>query len=107
MFVKIGDFISEWSREAELTEKVLDALTDESLEHRIGGEYRKLGQIAWHLAKSIEYMSMMGLSFEGSGKDDHAPASAAYIAQEYRRLSRSMLQAMETQWTDATLQESM
>jgi uncharacterized damage-inducible protein DinB len=106
MFTKIDDFVSEWTWEAELTERVLNTLTDKSLEQTIAVEYRTLGQIAWHLVESINYMSSMGLSFDGPASNEQAQASATFIADEYRRVSRSMLNAVESQWTDAMLMEA-
>ena len=32
MYLTISDFIKEWNKEATLTQKVLDGLTDDSLE---------------------------------------------------------------------------
>lgn len=37
MYVTISDFIKEWDKEAILTQKVLDGLTDDSLKHRLSG----------------------------------------------------------------------
>lgn len=35
MYVTIADFIREWNREATLTQKVLDGLTDDSLNQKV------------------------------------------------------------------------
>jgi uncharacterized damage-inducible protein DinB len=107
MFVKIDDFVSMWSRESELTERVLNVLTDQSLKQRVAADYRSLGELAWHLVESINYMASMGLSFKPPTEDKGTPAAAAAIAEEYRRIGRAMLQAVETQWTDASLAESI
>lgn len=34
MYITISDFIKEWNKEAILTQKVLDNLTDDSLEKK-------------------------------------------------------------------------
>jgi uncharacterized damage-inducible protein DinB len=107
MFVKIEDFASMWSKESELTERVLDVLTDQSLKQMIAADYRSLAQLAWHLVESINYMSSMGLSFEPPAEGKGTPVEAAAIAEAYRQISHAMLQAVETQWTDATLAESI
>lgn len=103
MFHTIHDFTAEWKKETEITGRVLDALTDESLKQEIASGYRTLGQLAWHLVWSLGYMTQMGLAFAGPEGEELAPASAAKIANEYRRVSQAMLQAMESQWTDAML----
>ncbi|MFM1650731.1 DinB family protein [Brevibacillus sp. B_LB10_24] len=106
MFVKISDFTAEWKKEMNLTQQLMDTLTDESLQQAIAPEYRTLGQIAWHLVLTIGSMSMMGLDLEKPDGGERAPASANKIASEYRRLSQALLDAVETQWTDADLLQS-
>ena len=49
MYVTIADFIKEWNREAMLTQKVLDVLTDDSLKQQVYPEGRTLGRSVWHL----------------------------------------------------------
>lgn len=107
MFVKIDDFASEWAREVRLTEAVMNALTDESLPQAIAAERRTLGQLAWHLVKSIHFMTYCGLTFDGPSGGEHAPESAAVIAEEYRRIGHSMLHAVQTQWSDKSLHKTM
>lgn len=103
MFYKIEDFAREWKQEYELTLKLMDALTDRSLEQAVGDERRTLGQIAWHLVDSLRYMSHFGLAFEGAEGDKTAPGSAAVIASQYRAIGQSLLDAVASQWTDADL----
>ena len=45
MYVTIADFIREWNREATLTQKVLEGLTDDSLKQKVYPEGRTLGRI--------------------------------------------------------------
>ncbi|OAB36018.1 DinB family protein [Paenibacillus glacialis] len=107
MFVIIEDFVAEWIREAEITERVLKVLTDESLLQVIASDYRTLGEIAWHLVESVNYMTAMGLSFESPTKSENTPLTAKSIVDEYSRISGGMLQAVKTQWTDARLTKTM
>jgi uncharacterized damage-inducible protein DinB len=107
MFAKIDDFVSMWKRESELTERVLNVLTDQSLKQMVAVDYRSLGQIAWHLVESINYLSSMGLTFEPPTEGEHTPVSAASIAEAYRRISHAVQHAVKTQWTDASLAESI
>ncbi|RED58580.1 DinB family protein [Cohnella lupini] len=107
MFIRIDDFAAEWTSEAEMTASVLDVLTDASLKQTICEGRRTLGQIAWHLVKSPHYMTTLGLEFDAPQGGDEAPASAALIASEYRRISQALLHAVRTQWNDGTLLESV
>jgi uncharacterized damage-inducible protein DinB len=51
MYRKIQDFQGAWTYESEATQKLLDALSDESLSQRVDPEGRTLGRIAWHIAQ--------------------------------------------------------
>lgn len=103
MFTKVSDFAAEWEQESAITVKLLEALTDEVLNQRVAEGHWTLGEIAWHLVQSINYMSSMGLSFPAPQAEQ--PTSAAAIAAEYRAISREMLNAVMTQWDDASLLE--
>lgn len=107
MFAKIEDFAAEWTKEAELTANVMDALTDDSLGQAVSEGRRTLGQIAWHLARSLHFMTNLGLDFDAPSGDEKAPDSAALIASEYRKISRDLLHAVRTQWKDDTLAETV
>lgn len=104
MFHSISDFVSEWKQESAITVKMMETLTDESLQHSISPDSRTLGQIAWHLVRVIGSMTQTGLVFEKPDGEELAPASAQKIASEYKRVSEALLHAVETQWTDASLQ---
>jgi uncharacterized damage-inducible protein DinB len=104
MFTTVQQFVASWSNEAAATQRVMDALTDASLSREIAPDHRSLGQLAWHLVTTIhEMLSLTGLSFPNLVEDEHAPASAATIADTYRRTGQAMLDAVQTQWTDADL----
>ncbi|MCQ6561807.1 DinB family protein [Paenibacillus mendelii] len=107
MFTTIADFAVEWEREAELTERVLSALTDESLQQPIDSERRTLGKLAWHLVTSASFMTSLGLEFEGVPQGAKALETADEIAKEYRRINAALLQAVKTQWGDGSLNETI
>ncbi|WP_028549150.1 DinB family protein [Paenibacillus sp. UNC451MF] len=106
MFVTIQSFIEDYRHEAATTQKLLDALTDESLSQEVAPGYRTLGHLAWHLVPSGGILNPTGLRFEAPAERSEPPASAAAIAEAYRRTTQSLLEAVETQWTDDTLQVS-
>nr|WP_138752876.1 DinB family protein [Paenibacillus sinopodophylli] len=103
MTMTIETFAAEWMKEAELTERVLIALTDESLQQQIDAERRTLGDLAWHLVTSIHFMRGLGLDFDHIDDRSELTNSAIGIAEEYRRLNQAFLQAVRQQWTDESL----
>ncbi|MCZ2257716.1 DinB family protein [Sporosarcina sp. G11-34] len=106
MFKTIEEFLTNWGHESGSTQKVLNALTDESLTQEVSPDDRTLGRIAWHVVTTLdEMMSRTGLEFEGARHDTPVPASADEIAEAYRSSSAAMVAAIKGQWTDATLSE--
>jgi len=104
MFATIEAFAKEWESESGLTDRVLMRLTDDSLRQAIAADRRTLGDLAWHLATSLRFMTALGLEFDGGA--DIVPGSAAGIAEEYRRISSALLRAVRTQWNDGSLKET-
>jgi len=107
MFTTLDSFLAAWKHEAEGTQRLLDALTDESLKQSVTQDHRTLGRLAWHITTSIhEMMSRTGLQFDAPGEEaTDVPSSAKIIADTFRTASASFVQALQEQWTDATLLE--
>jgi uncharacterized damage-inducible protein DinB len=105
LFTTIHDFVQEFEMESAITKRVLESLTDTSLTQIVSDHQRTLGQIAWHLVSSINYLKDMGLSYDEPLAEEAAPTKAARIASEYSRLGQSMLRAMRIQWTDESLRQ--
>ncbi|MBB6673088.1 DinB family protein [Cohnella nanjingensis] len=106
MFTTIDGFVSEWNQECRMTLEVMNALTDASLSQSIREDRRTLGQLAWHLVKSPQFMAQCGLAFEGPSEDEAIQRSAAAIADEYRRIGERLVHAVQTQWQDEDLAKS-
>jgi uncharacterized damage-inducible protein DinB len=106
MYITIADFIREWNREATLTQKVLDGLTDESLGQKVYSEGRTLGRIAWHLTTNIpEYLAYFGLKVDEVKHKEEVPTSAKEIANTFKDLSFAATKIIEEQWIDESLKE--
>ncbi|MCA1291649.1 DinB family protein [Paenibacillus sp. alder61] len=105
MFWRIEAFIQEWDEERKITEKVMAALTDDSLHKQVIPGRRTLGDIAWHLTLSPHYMTGCGLSFDGPEGGAEVPESADFIAEQYGKVSLALQNAAQTQWDDDRLQE--
>ena len=106
MFKTIEDFLQNWGHESQSTQKILDALTDESLAQEVSSEDRTLGRIAWHMTTTLDEMvSQTGLEFEAASHETPVPTKATEIAEAYRASSVAMVAAIKEQWTDDTLNE--
>ena len=108
MYTSLQSFIAEYTYEAEGTQKLLDLLTDASLEQEVLPGYRTLGRLAWHIVTTVsDMLHRTGLQFDAPFAYSEPPASAAEIAATYRTAVQSMLEAIRTQWTDETLQQEV
>ncbi|NNV04395.1 DinB family protein [Brevibacillus sp. MCWH] len=106
MFSSISTFLKVWEDEAQMTQRILDACTDDSLQQRVSADDRTLGRIAWHIVCTVhEMMSRTGLQFEAVSEHQPVPSSARDIAEAWRNTSASFVEAIRSQWSDATLQE--
>ncbi len=104
MYRKIEDFLAGWESESRSTQKVLDALTDESLRQSVLEGHRTLGRIAWHVVTTIpEMMAHTGLSFSAVSPDAPVPARAGEIAKSYAAVAEELLKRVRADWTDETL----
>lgn len=107
MFQTLEQFLAYWDNEAQATQKILDALTDDSLDQAVSPDNWTLGRIAWHLVTTIhEMLTRTGLSFEAPHDDNAAPDTAKEIADGYRQANEAMKAAIRSQWTDASLNET-
>lgn len=106
MFTSINEFLAIWEKEAESTLRILNALTDDSLNQKVTENDRTLGRIAWHIATTIpEMMSRTGLVFEGFLEDAPVPNSAKEIAHYFEKVSKTMEAGIKAHWKDQTLHE--
>jgi uncharacterized damage-inducible protein DinB len=107
MFRRVEDFVAQWPVESEGTLKILRALTDASLEQRVGPEGRSTGRLAWHITQSIpEMANRMGLALDATGVEAPVPASAAEIVAAYESLSGALLDQVRDGWRDGKLAET-
>ena len=107
MLRKIEDFQKDWVYEAEMTGKVLRALTDESLGQKVYDEGRDLGFLGWHLAQTLgEMLGLVKLSIDGPKHNAPRPDSAAEIAEAYEKAAKSVTDEINANWTDETLLET-
>jgi uncharacterized damage-inducible protein DinB len=104
-FVSVSAFLRIWEHEALETSKLLEKLTDASLDRPISPDVRSIGRLAWHLAMSMgEIARAAGLAVDGKDeKEMPVPPTAAAIKLVYDRLSAAVLVAVRDNWTDDSL----
>ena len=104
MLRKIEDFQKDWAYEAEMTTKVLRALTDESLGQKVYADGRDLGFLGWHLVQTLgEMLGLVGLKIDAPAHDSARPDSAAEIVAAYEKGAKSVTEEINANWTDETL----
>ncbi|MBU8915834.1 DinB family protein [Bacillus sp. FJAT-29953] len=104
MFTSVNDFLNEWKQEAAVTQKVLDALTDESLNQEVSPGLYSIGSLAWHITGAVYYFpSQVGLKFEIPDLQKEAPKSAAEISETYKTVSQRLTQAFLEQVSDENM----
>ncbi|MBD0384911.1 DinB family protein [Paenibacillus sp. WST5] len=108
MHTSVNAFLEDGRQEVELTLKVLDKLTDDSLKQAVSeAQPRTLGELAWHLVGSYgAFLKAAGLQMEGPDLSKQ-PASAAEIAKTYRKVHDIVSSALKEQWSDAKLPEKL
>ncbi|MEH7483096.1 DinB family protein [Neobacillus drentensis] len=106
MYTSITEFIEDWNQEAASTQKVLDVLTDESLQQAVSPEDRTLGRISWHVVTSTpEMLNEFGVKVENVENSNTVPSTAKEIAETFRKVSADTMDAVKQQWTDESLKE--
>lgn len=84
MFRMLSDFLRDWQYNSEATQKVLDVLTDDSLNQRVTPLDRDLGRIAWHLVTSIQVLMLpTGIKFDSPSQEEDVPTSSKIIASTF------------------------
>ncbi|MFC7439616.1 DinB family protein [Laceyella putida] len=106
MYTTIAEFIEEWSQEAASTQKVLDTLTDTSLQQQVSPNSRTLGEIAWHIITSTpQFLSHFGITIDTVKDSATVPSSAKEIAENFRKISADATESVKRQWTDESLKQ--
>ncbi|MCA1588955.1 MAG: DinB family protein [Acidobacteria bacterium] len=104
MLRKIEDFQKDWAYEAEMTGKMINALTDESIDQKVTPTGRSLGFLAWHLTQTLgEMLGHVGLKIDAPGFDKDCPKTAAEISQAYEKAAGSVSAEIAGNWNDDTL----
>jgi uncharacterized damage-inducible protein DinB len=108
MYHTLSEFLLDWSLESKVTLKLLENLTDESLNLKLNNKVRTPGRLAWHIALTVNEMSARtGLSIKALDEDVPVPSSAKEICEAYKDSSQSLAEAIASQWDDESLKEEI
>jgi uncharacterized damage-inducible protein DinB len=105
MYRTIEDFVAHWKYESGSTQKQMDQLTDQSLAQAVVDGHRTLGRLAWHIVVTIpEMMQRTGLKLASVDPSAPVPKTAAEIKKAYASVSQQLLEQVQANWKDETLQ---
>lgn len=106
MYQSISEFIEDWKNESQATQKVFDALTDNSLNQKVYQSGRTLGKIAWHIVQTLPEMNgQAGLDLDKTVITQEVPTQAFVIADNYKQLKNQLIEEIQKKWTDDKLSE--
>lgn len=105
MITSIAGFIKEYEEEAKGTSKLLNTLTDDSLNQQVWTEGRNLGRLGWHIVQSIVEMGdKAGIPIEGPSEEEPVPVSANIISDKYQKATGVILNSVKN-WNDSNLND--
>ncbi|WP_413381087.1 DinB family protein [Alkalihalobacillus sp. 1P02AB] len=101
------DFLVSWKMEAEKTNEVFAALTNEKLSQAIVDGHNSLSWLGWHLVVSISGLGQLaGIPFTFEKQQDDNPNDVEEFLSSYQRVTNDVLEYVETNWNDESfLQE--
>lgn len=104
MLRKIEDFQKHWQYESEMTLKLFNALTDESLARKATEDGRSLGFLAGHITQSLgEMLEKVGLEIDAPKDSEETPQKASEIASAFEKAAKSVSDAVGKNWSNETL----
>ena len=104
MYHTIDEFMGSWESVSTSTAKMLNVLTDESLNQTVSDGHRTLGRMAWHIVCTIpEMCEKMGLDFGDFDYESAPPTSAKEICDAYTKLAKTLVGAIKLDWDDDVL----
>jgi len=107
MIRHIDDFVAALKYESTVTERVLHALTDESLGFT-APSVRSIGRLAWHIVETMTEMpAHAGLPVGEMPEQPSGPGAAAAFADAYRRSADRVAEVVRANWTDEMLTETV
>ena len=108
MYRTIEDFKNDWAYESEATLKMINGLTDESLNKKFNDKVRTPGRLAWHITCAIpEMMNRTDLKIDASAEENEVPKSVSEISAVYKKSADSLIQEVSKKWPDNSLTDKV
>ena len=107
MYYNISDFVADFDLETEVTLKVINNLTDNSLDQKVTEKGRSLGKIAWHITGAFGEIGSTALLQVYRSDEKPMPKSAKIFAEEYSKSAASLKNAVIKGWNDESLKEEI
>lgn len=107
MYRKVEDFMIDWTQSADGTLRVIQAITDDTLDFSIVEGHNSLGWLAWHLVGAAgAFAQFAGLKVEGIDQSEPQPTLVADIASTYETIAQAIKEEAKT-LTDGSLLEEV
>ena len=102
----IKEFLKDWEDESKASLKVFANLTDESLNQKITPTGRSLGFLGWHITETIpEMIGRTGLKLFSPDMEHYKASSAKDLSECYKNASDSLVEKLQSEWKDDTLEQ--
>lgn len=102
MYANVQQFLGAYKHEAETTQRVLNALTDASLETRKTADDLSIRDLAWHVATGPGHMlHHEGFPFDSNSWQTPEGISAAQLAAKFGEISGGVLDYAQNNLADA------
>lgn len=107
MYRKIEDFLNDWAYETEMTLKVFENLSENSLTQNFHHEHRTLGTIAWHITQTLTEMThQAGLPMEVLA-DKPENLTPAKLKEVFAKDAEAVKEAVLGNWKDENLTDKV
>ncbi|WP_156857848.1 DinB family protein [Oceanobacillus sp. AG] len=108
MYRKVEDFLQDWQSASAGTLRVLEAVTDETLDQAIVKGHNTLRWLGWHLATAPAYFAgLLGLELNNVGDSEKLPSTAKEIAEGYEAVSSEIAEKVSLAFSDESLTEEV
>lgn len=108
MFRHISDFIQAFEYEYAATLKVFRHISNDALLANPHDNIRSIRRLAWHITLTLgEMPGKAGLTIDCPDEHASPPDTIEAICQVYETAAKSLLTQVQSQWTDAQLNDEV
>lgn len=108
MYRKLTDFYQVWAYESESTLKLFKAIPQANFKNTGTESIRSIARLSWHITESIaEMFHHAGISVDGIADASKEPNDVQKLIAEYERSSKSLVEKLKEQWSDAELEDKV